>query len=123
MTNLTKKKMRLLISGSIVFFALIFITCLLTFIFIAKSPNNATTQSRKIFNSCKKEIDTKKQFCFSKYFQEITEKKDHIFAYETLKQLQKIEPRSTGCHLIAHIISSTETKKDPNNWIIVATSM
>ncbi len=79
------------------------------------SSISAKQEAQKIAASC--ENPNTMEGCYSEQFKKLTQKTNIKFARETLSVLQDIDPvHSRGCHLIAHYITITETKKDPSRW-------
>ncbi len=67
-----------------------------------------------IAQACKSEGN--KETCYAKEFEKLTVETDRDSAFTVLRELQKVEPESRGCHFIAHTISTVETRKDPSRW-------
>lgn len=56
--------------------------------------------------------------CYENGLEHVTKTRTLKYATETLFALQKLDPKHTAeCHRIAHAISSTETAKNPDNWL------
>ena len=115
------KKM-LKVSKFVVLLSSAFITGLLSaFLFMLLSDKpQIQTESQEIAQKCAGNIS--KEQCYSKEFEVLTQKTDYKFSYDTLQSLQNIDVEARGCHLIAHIITQTETRKDPSKWQKIATA-
>ncbi len=57
-----------------------------------------------------------KETCYNKQFTELGEDWGAQKAFDLLFELQKIDPESRGCHLIAHGIGWGAFKREPENW-------
>lgn len=86
---------------------------LLTYGENAKQASSQGTVST-IARACQSEGN--KETCYAKEFEKLTAETDRDSAFTVLRDLQKVEPESRGCHFIAHAISTTETRKDPSKW-------
>lgn len=74
--------------------------------------NNA----ERIFKSC--QSLGYKETCYADQFKELTKVTDSKISRKVLASLQQIDPiNARGCHLMAHYISSSETRKDPAKWL------
>jgi hypothetical protein len=54
--------------------------------------------------------------CYVKEFSIISNQYDLATSLKILTNIQKIDPNTRDCHLIAHTIASNQTKKDPSSW-------
>lgn len=57
-----------------------------------------------------------KEMCYAKYFQKVAAAKGADFAFNLLFELQKLDPDTTGCHLIAHGIGWGTYEHNPDDW-------
>jgi hypothetical protein len=78
------------------------------------NKKNKSSDVREIAHACKNLEN--RETCYAKAFENLTEATDRDYAFEILRELQRIEPSARGCHFIAHAISTTETRKDPSKW-------
>jgi len=97
----------------ILFFVIILVGILLLFNFL---PNKEAKNGevRTIERACQK-LQNREQ-CYAKAFANLTKKTDRDYAFQILRELQKIDPEARGCHFIAHAISTAETQKNPSKW-------
>lgn len=54
--------------------------------------------------------------CYSVEFGNLTKAEDLETSIEVLDEINKIDPQTRGCHLIAHSITTQETLKDIDKW-------
>ncbi len=54
--------------------------------------------------------------CFEKGLSETTKEHGFQFGMAVLSSLQKLDPQTTACHDIAHVISLAALEKDHTNW-------
>lgn len=57
-----------------------------------------------------------KELCFVEQFRPYTTQHTFEQAVQVLHRLQLIDPAARGCHLISHVISTTEAEKDLSKW-------
>ena len=76
-----------------------------------QTENNAV---RDIAKACQKL--PKREQCYAKAFANLTKATNRDYAFETLRELQKVDPQARGCHFIAHAISTAEAQKDISKW-------
>lgn len=56
------------------------------------------------------------EVCYSVEFKSLAKENGHEFSFNVLKELQKLDLESRGCHLIAHGIGEGSYEKSPNDW-------
>jgi hypothetical protein len=73
---------------------------------------NSFDQAQKIKEVCKKEKST----CYSSEFLTLAKSQGYENSFNTLLEIQKIDPTTNDCHLIAHSIGRGAYERDPENW-------
>src|SRR3989344_7634806 len=105
-----KKQYLILVSATIILFAIL----------SYRSSHNvlavASDVQEKCITSELTKLGVNKETCYYKEFKKISEENGYEFAFSTLFELQKIDPDSQGCHLIAHGIGTGAYKRNPNDW-------
>lgn len=69
----------------------------------------------RIMRECEN-IPGSKEQCYAEKFYKLTASNPIEYSISVLKELQKIDSQSRGCHLISHSISGAETEKNPYEW-------
>ena len=87
---------------------------LIGFIAILLLPARQEPEVIKIRRECQTAIS--KERCYAAAFENLTKATDWNHSFEILRELQKIDPDSRGCHFIAHSITIAETEKDVSRW-------
>lgn len=113
-----KKKVCLCIALAIILLAGIF---LVRFYFIKR--NQKQEQKIETFNSAKEAqkfkddcADKEKKVCYPTKFLKLARTQGYNDAFNTLLQIQKIDPSTQDCHLIAHSIGRGSYEHDTVNW-------
>jgi len=75
---------------------------------------NPISKAAEIKNKCEDSNQSEK--CFTEQFYRLTKETDFHHAISTLDELNNIEPKSLGCHLIAHGIAIAQTEKNITGW-------
>lgn len=81
---------------------------------VSDQNNISENIARKFLDSCPDK--TSKERCYTEQFREFTRSNYIKQSIAVLDALQTIDKDARGCHLISHIISGTETDKDPSKW-------
>src|ERR1041385_7817947 len=75
-----------------------------------------TARNAQIFCADPKNIIINKETCYAKFFQKLSYDKGPAVAFTGLYSLQKEDPNTLGCHLIAHGIGWGAYTRNPENW-------
>ncbi len=112
------------LSGAIIF--LIFSAGLFSFshgyIQISKKITSATIDKKvsSIYKFCEDSENLKKlggkESCYASQFQSEALISGPVTAFNILHALQKVDPSSQGCHLIAHGIGRGTFEREPSKW-------
>lgn len=82
----------------------------------SSQSQNSKAQELKDFCSDHRQNNQTKEQCYYQQFKIVGKEKGHLYAFETLTELQKIDIDAQGCHLMAHGIGSGAYERDPKNW-------
>lgn len=82
------------------------------------TPNSFKMPAMTIYNYCLENasLSKGKENCYAEEFKKLAERNGPEFAFQVLDNLQKIDPDSIGCHLMAHGIGTGAYRREPNNW-------
>lgn len=78
------------------------------------SNNSSARIAQEFADNCREE--NSKEYCYVEQFRPLAKNNNLQTSINVLYDLQKIDQDARGCHLISHIISGTETEKDPTKW-------
>lgn len=100
---------------------LTFLVAIIVGVYFLGISGNASPESlaQDLYVSCKINFEQ----CYAKEFATLSSKKDLPYVLKVLSSLQKLDPRSRGCHLIAHSISIAKTQKNPEEWREILSKM
>lgn len=76
---------------------------------------NSAAEAKIIKEACGRSEKNSEE-CYSKKLADLTNTKSIQEATNTLLELEKIEPQTKGCHIMAHKMSIAAVEKYPNNW-------
>jgi hypothetical protein len=79
------------------------------------SSNKVTEYVTKIKSLCENRSDWR--YCYGNELGKINKEIKFSQTIQILRALEKSDPKTADCHLIAHKISSSEVEKDPQKWI------
>src|SRR3989344_3388547 len=98
--------------------SVVIITAVTAGFFAFRPSLDQSSQAQKLKTFCikHKQKDQSKEECYYQEFKKVTKKTGHIYAFQTLAMLQKIDIDAQGCHLISHGIGSGAYDRDPNSW-------
>lgn len=96
--------------------SLLLVIALVAILFILDKPVSFGGEAKKILEICQAEPVTRAESCYAKKFRLLSEAKGPEHSFAVLANLQKLDPVTQGCHLIAHGIGSGAFKRNPDSW-------
>jgi hypothetical protein len=112
--QLLKKREYQLIIG-IFLLSSIFIGLINYLIVVQESQKKIVAFARNASNVCQRSNDWRN--CYSRELAKVNKKQDLNETLSALKEVNKIDPKTRDCHILAHGIASSEVEKDPQKWI------
>lgn len=72
--------------------------------------------ARKLYAACESQSSSEREQCYNKAFEVYTRSHGPEAAFIALRELQRIDPSTVGCHFIAHGIGHGAYQRNPQQW-------
>lgn len=91
------------------------------YMYFHRSPDSANVAAKtmsQVVNSVYEACSQEEQYesCYASQMEQVAIEHGHEYAFEVLFTLQDMDPRSRGCHFIAHGIGHGVYERNPETW-------